>query len=133
MTNEAILPIEHLTRPKAIARIRERLAALTDGEHCACAAARQYGVFCRGFQGMSDGEFRRRFDWIARRRPTASREELEEVVSLYHLARQEVTGTTLCCDLETREHCACDGWNMFDNETLEKFHLDLTGSPVSIG
>ena len=132
MTTEAVLPVERLSRPKVIARIRAKLQQMTDDEHCACAVARHFNVFCHGFQGLSDPDFRRRFDWIARRRPGASREELEQVVSLYHIGRQEVTGATLCCDVETREHCGCDGWNMFDNQALEKFHRELTGSAVRI-
>ena len=36
-------------------------------------------------------------------------------------------GFQLCCDAETREHCGCDGWNMFDNAFLEKTYKDLTG------
>ena len=133
MNENPVLPVPHLSRPEVIARIRARLREMTDDEHCACAIARRLGVFCHGFEGLNDKEFRQRFDWIARRRPGAPRQELEQLVSLYHLGRQEVTGSTLCCDLETREHCACDGWNMFDNETLEQFHRELTGSPVRIG
>ena len=62
-----------------------------------------------------------------------TRSELEHVVSLYHLGRQEVRGAALCCDVETREHCACDGWNRFDNAALESFCLELTGRRVEIG
>jgi hypothetical protein len=91
------------------------------------------GVFCRGFARLSDQEFRRRFDWIVRTRPACSRAELEEVVNLYHLGRQEVTGAALCCDLETREHASCDGWNTFDNATLEQFALELLGRSIRIG
>lgn len=133
MKNETIQTVAHLSRPQAIARIRERLQALTDDENCACAAAARFGVLCRGFSKLSDAELRTRFRWIARSRPGVSREELERLVSLYHLGRQQVAGATLCCDVETRNHCACDGWNMFDNPTLEKFCCELTGAPVRIG
>jgi hypothetical protein len=34
---------------------------------------------------------------------------------------------------DEREHCACDGWNRFDNRALERFVHELTGSPVEIG
>jgi len=95
--------------------------------------AARSGLFCHGFQDLSDAQFRKRFDWIAAKRPKASRAELEQLVSLYHLGRQEVRGAALCCDVETREHCACDGWNRFDNEKLEEFCLELTGRPVRIG
>src|SRR5438270_846016 len=98
---------ERLSRPQAIAVIRERLQRLCGDERCACAVASERGVFCEGFRNLSDAQFRARFDWIARPRPAASREELERLVSLYHLGRQEVSGAALCCDVETREHCAC--------------------------
>lgn len=130
---ESVLKVKHVSRPRAIERIRSVLKALTDDEHCACAAAARFGIFCKGFRDLSDEDFRRRFDWIAGKRPGVSREELERLVSLYHLGRQEVRGLSLCCDVETREHCACDGWNTFDSKTLEQFYLELTGQPVQIG
>jgi hypothetical protein len=117
----------HFTRPQAIAAIREKLAAMCDDEHCACEAAAHLGVFCRGFRDLPDAALRGRFDWIARSRPGISRNELERLISLYHVARQQVGGFQLCCDAETREHCACDGWTMFDNAFLEKTCKDLTG------
>jgi hypothetical protein len=117
----------HFTRPEAIAAIRERLAAMCDDEHCACAAAAHLGVLCRGFHDLPDAALRGRFDWIARSRPGISRNELEKLVSLYHVARQQIGGFELCCDVETREHCACDGWNAFDNALLARTYKDLTG------
>jgi hypothetical protein len=129
---EAIQNIDHLSRPKAIEILRLSLQALCDDEHCACAADAHFGVFCQGFRHLSDAEFRKRFDWIARKRPKAPRAELERLVSLYHLGRQEATGSSICCDAETRDHCACDGWNMFDNRQLEAFCLEVAGRPVHI-
>jgi hypothetical protein len=131
-TNPAFTP-ERLSRPQAIERIRRILNALADDERCACAISSRYGIFCRGFEKLSDAEFKKRFFWIASKRPHATRGELEELVSQYHLGRQQVTGATVCCDLETRDHCACDGWNSFDNPTLEGMCLELTGRPVTIG
>jgi hypothetical protein len=124
---------EHLSRPQAIERIRGALLARAGEEECACNVAARAGIFCHGFRDLNDAQFRKRFDWIAAKRPKATRAELEQVVSLYHLGRQEVRGAALCCDIETREHCACDGWNRFDNPALEKFCLELTGRPVRIG
>ena len=125
--------VEELSRPQAVELLRGKLKSLTDEDHCMCAAAAKAGVFCRGFGRLSDQEFRRRFDWIVRTRPRASRSELEEIVNLYHLGRQEATGTALCCDLETREHTSCDGWNTFDNPTLEAFCQELLGWAIRIG
>ena len=124
---------KRLSRPEAIERIRVRLKELTDDEHCACSVAGDRGIFCAGFRSLSDNEFRGRFSWIAGKRPRASRQELEDLVSLYHLGRQEVGRAELCCDVETREHCACDGWNRFDNANLEKFVKELTGVSVRVG
>lgn len=127
------LATERLTRPQAIERIREALLARAGEEECACSVSARAGVFCRGFSDLSDARFRKKFEWIAAPRPAASRAELEHLVSLYHLGRQEVRGAALCCDVETREHCTCDGWNRFDNPALERFCLELTGRTVRIG
>lgn len=124
---------DQLSRPQAIERIRGALLARAGEEECACGVAARLGVFCHGLRDLPDAQFRKKIHWIAAKRPKASRAELEQVVSLYHLGRQEVAGAALCCDVETREHCACDGWNRFDNRTLEKFCLELTGRPVQIG
>jgi hypothetical protein len=125
---------ERLTRPEAIARIRATLSALTDDENCACSVAARYGVLCKGFTKLPDRAFRDRFSWIAKPRPLASRAELEQIVTAYHRGRLEARGSGgICCDVETREHCACDGWNQFDDAALERFCLEITGRRVSIG
>ena len=124
--------MERLSRPAAIAQLRERLSALAREGDCACATTARLDVFCAGFSALSDREMRERFSWIARTRPGASREEMERLVSLYHLGRQEVAALPLCCDVETREHCGCDGWNRFDDLALEGAVLELTGRNVVI-
>jgi hypothetical protein len=48
------------------------------------------------------------------------------------VGRQQATGSALCCDVETRDHCGCDGWNSFDSRTLESVCFDLTGEVVRI-
>jgi hypothetical protein len=126
-------PIERLSRPRAIERIRSALLARSGEDECACAVAARSAIFCHGLRELSDAEFRKRFHWIAARRRSATRAELEHLVSPYHLGRQEVRGAAVCCDIETREHCACDGWNRFDNRELERFCLELTGETVQIG
>jgi len=131
MTTE-VPALESISRPEAIEILRSRLVELTDAEHCLCDVAGRLGIFCKGFPALSDPEFRRQFDWIARKRPDASRADLERLVSLYHGGREEVAGARLCCDVETREHCACDGWNAFDNQQLERFCRDLAGRDVRI-
>ena len=83
---------ETLSRPEAIERLRQTLEPLTDEEHCLCSISGRLGIFCQGFRGLTDEQFRQRFDWIARKRPGASRQELESLVSLYHAGRQKVAG-----------------------------------------
>ncbi len=133
MIKTQTLGAEKLSRPAAVAVLRERLAALCEKGECACAAAARTDLFCGGFRALSDEELRQRFDWIARTRPGVSREELERLISFYHLGRQEVGGLPTCCDVETREHCGCDGWNRFDNLALEGAILELTGRRVQVG
>jgi hypothetical protein len=123
----------HLSRPEAIGQLRDKLKTLTDSEHCVCAIAERLGFPCHGFSQLSDAEFVKRFDWIARTRPHATRKELEEYVNLYLLGRQESTGAALACDVETREHDLCGGWNTFDNAQLEGFFKEVFGRAVSIG
>ena len=124
---------QHLSRPEALALLREKLQGLTDADHCACAVADRLGFPCGGFAQYSDDAFRSRFAWIADKRPHATRAELEEAVNLYLLGRQEVTGAVLACDVETREHDACGGWNTFDNATLETLFQKVFGRPARIG
>ena len=124
---------DHLSRPEAIAMLRAKLVKLTDAEHCVCTVAQRLGLPCQGFASLPDKEFKQRFAWIAEKRPSASREEMNELANLYLLGRQEATGAAIACDVETREHDLCGGWNSFDNETLEKFYGNVFGRPVKIG
>src|SRR5262245_28679147 len=122
-----------LSRPEALARLREKLRVLTDDEHCVCAVATRLGLPCGGFSHFSDDELRRRFPWIADRRPRASRGELEELVNRYLLARQEIAGAAVACDVETRERDLCRGWSAFDNPELEDLYWRVFGRRVRIG
>ena len=54
-------------------------------------------------------------------------------MNLYLLGRQAVTGAAIACDVETREHDLCGGWNTFDNPKLEEFYRSVFGRPVRIG
>ena len=92
---QPITDVPHVSRPAAIAQLREKLASLVDTEHCVCAVAERLGFPCRGFAQLSDEDFRRRFDWIAKARPGATRKELEEYANLYLLGRQAVTGAAI--------------------------------------
>ena len=131
--NQPLPQVDRLSRPQAIEEIRRIMNALPQDDQCACAIAERYGIFCKGFARYSDAELKQRFAWIARPRPGVSRAELERLASAYHRGRQEVTGAEICCDVETREHCGCDGWNTFDNTALEDFYQRLTGRSCRIG
>lgn len=132
MENKTETPA-HLSRPEAIGQLRQKLASLTDADHCVCSIAQRLGLPCQGFAQLSDAEFKRRFSWIAAKHPGASRTEMNELANLYLLGRQEATGAALACDVETREHDLCGGWNTFDNPTLEKFFGNVFGRDVKIG
>jgi hypothetical protein len=125
--------VEKLSRPQAIDKMRQKLQKLSDQDHCVCSVVGELGIFCRGFKALPEKELRKRYHWISRTRPKAPREAIEELANLYHLGRQEVTGAAICCDVETREHGGCDGWNNFANTQLEEFYLALMGEPVEIG
>ena len=121
-----------VSRPEAISLLREHLKALAGQDHCVCQVVGELGIFCKGFKGLPDKDLKERFGWISRHNPGSGREKLEQLASLYHQGRQEATGAEICCDVETREHVGCDGWNSFDNTALERFHLTLTGQPLRI-
>jgi hypothetical protein len=122
-----------LSRPDALARLRHKLQQLTDEEHCVCSVAARLGLPCGGFAQFSDQDLRSRFWWIAEKRPGASRSELESAVNAYLLGRQQVAGAAVACDVETREHDACSGWNGFDNAALEDLYWRVFGLHVRIG
>ena len=121
-----------LSRPEAIERIRRMIKNLTHDDECACTTTARYGITCQGQTRLSDADYRARYAWIARKRPNASRQELEQLVTLYHVGRQTATGAEICCDVETKDHCGCEGWNMFDNSTLEQFYAEMSGERIRI-
>lgn len=122
----------HLTRRGVIQRLRDHLLTLTDDQTSMCMVAARKGVFCRGFARFSDDQLRREFGWIADRRPQASREELEEVINLYRLARTESLGLRLACDAQTIDRDTCMGWDDFSDEQLVALHLEWLGAPVEL-
>ena len=128
------LALETLSRPEALARLRFKLHALVDEGHCACAVASRLGLPCGGFTQYSDADLKRRFAWIAETLPRgAPRSRLEDAVNAYLLGRQDVTGMAVTCDVETREHDACAGWNGFDNPALEDLYWRVFGRRARIG
>jgi hypothetical protein len=107
-----------MTREEAIARIRERFLALTDDESCMCKVAAERGIFCRGFNQWSDRELRERYWWIVRKKPEITRAELETIANNWQLAQQDVRQTRLACDVQTKVHDTCRGWDDFSTDDL---------------
>lgn len=121
-----------ITRSEAIARLRREFLSLTDEEHCMCTVAAERGIFCRGFRQFTDDELRDRYWWIVRRRPAITREELELIANDWQLTQQEVKEAPLACDVQSRIHDTCRGWDDFTNEQLALAYRQLTGEAVSI-
>jgi hypothetical protein len=124
--------IQTVPRQDAIARLRKELLRFTDEENSVCKVAAERGIFCSGFHRYSDAELRKRYDWIADRRPDLSREELETIANDWQLAQQEVFELPTACDVQQRVHDTCRGWNDFTNEQLARFYQQMTGEEISI-
>jgi len=124
--------IESIHRNDAIQLLRSELLKHTDSETSACKFAAERGVFCRGFKRYDDAELRRKYNWITRRRPEITRDELEEIANRWQLARQDVDALPLACDVQQVEHDMCGGWDDFSNEDLSKFYNQLTGRNIVV-
>jgi hypothetical protein len=122
--------MQHWTRPRAIARIRERLLELVDDQHSVCEVAARLGIFCKGFRHFSDAELRERFSWLAH--PEMSREDLEKRANSYLLGRTEALDCALACDAQTEERDVCLGWDEFSNADLARFAEQLLGEPTEV-
>jgi hypothetical protein len=123
---------ESIGRSQAINFLRAELLKRMDGDTSACRFAATEGIFCRGFARFGDDELRRRFAWITNRRPDMSRQELEEVVDRWQLARQDVDELLIACDVQQREHDLCHGWDDFSNEELSSSYFELTGQKIVV-
>lgn len=121
-----------MSRQTAINRIREALEMLTDEETSICKVAADHGIFCNGFNRYTDNELRRRYGWIVRKRPNMSREDLEEIANNWQLAQQQVHDAEFACDVQTKLHDTCCGWDDFTNEQLEGFYQQVTGREVRV-
>jgi hypothetical protein len=123
---------ESIERPQVINFLRAELLKHLDANTSACKFAAANGVFCRGFARFGDAELRHRFSWITRRRPDMSRQELEEIIDRWQLARQDVDQLPIACDVQQREHDMCRGWDDFSNEELSRFYFELTGQNIVV-
>lgn len=123
---------EVLSRDVLIARLRHELSSRTDGDVSICRLAAEQGIFCKGFSRFSDSELRERVPWLVRKRPGATREELESLTDSWQLARQEACALPTACDVQSLEHDVCNGWNDFSTDELAGFYRELTGKLVSV-
>ena len=123
---------ESIDRAEVINLIRTELLKHTDSETSVCKFATDRGLLCRGFARYGDGELRRKFDWITRRRPDMGREELEEIANRWQLARQDVSALPVACDVQQVEHDMCRGWDDFSNQDLSLFYTELTAKQIVV-
>ena len=123
---------KHITRAEAIQGLRLTYARRLDSETSLCRYAGDHNVFCGGFKQFSDLELRSRFSWITDKESAMSRETLEELINRWQLARQEVNGLPLACDVQQREHDSCNGWTDFSNDDLSKFYAEVFKLEVEI-
>jgi hypothetical protein len=123
---------ESIQRSEIIHLLRSELMKHTDTEVSACKFAAEQGIFCRGFARYGDGELRRKYNWITRRRPDMTREELEEIANRWQLARQDVSALPVACDVQQIEHDMCRGWDDFSNSELAGFYTELTGKDIVV-
>jgi hypothetical protein len=123
---------DSIDRAEVVNLIRTELLKHTDSETSVCKFATDRGLLCRGFARYGDAELRRKFDWITRRQPGMSREELEEIANRWQLARQDVTALPVACDVQQKEHDMCRGWDDFSNQDLAKFYTELTAKQIVV-
>lgn len=124
--------MQSMTRAEAIEGLRTELVKLTDGDMSACKLAADRGIFCRGFAQYEDDELKKLYSWIVRRRPKMTRAELESIADRWQMARQEVDELPLACDVQTRVHDTCRGWDDFSNADLSRFYQELTGKEIAV-
>jgi len=117
-------------REELIALIRSELVKLTDEENSICKVAAARGIFCRGFNRYSDAELRRKFDWIVRKRPDLTRDQLETIANDWQLAEQQVHERPIACDVQREIHDMCNGWEDFGTDQLQRLYSELTGAKV---
>lgn len=121
-----------LSRSEVIDALRQELLRRAGGDVSACKVAAEQGVFCQGFARYTDAELRRRYEWIVRRRPNLNRAELEEIADRWQLARQDVEGIPLACDVQQKVHDTCRGWDDFSSEELSRYLFEMTGKDVRV-
>jgi hypothetical protein len=121
-----------MQRADAVAAVKSRLQDMVSEGHCACEVVSRSQLFCHGFSQWSFEDLKRRYWWLADRRPGITRAELERLANIWQVARQQVLGTELSCDTQTLEHDTCHGWDQWDNPTLARFVRELCHEDVQV-
>jgi hypothetical protein len=130
--SEKVPAPESISRMELVARLRRELLKYTDVETSICKVAAERGIFCNGFTRYTDRQLRERYDWLIRKRPDLTREQLEQLANDWQLAQQEVYDLPIACDVQHVVHDTCRGWNDFTNEQLARFYYQLTGTEVTV-
>jgi hypothetical protein len=121
-----------ISRAAAIRMLREAFLSRTDQEHSMCDIAARDRIFCGGFRAWSDDELRKRFATLEARRPGLPRAAFEELANKWQLGRQIVHGSPLACDVQTKEHGTCRGWDAFSNADLARFCEEILGESLTV-
>lgn len=121
-----------LTRSETIEALSRRFLELVDDDHSICEVAAHGGFFCGGFAQWTFEQLKQRYNWIADRRPDITREELEKMANAWQLARRQTHAVPLACDVQSREHDTCKGWDEWDNEDLAHFYKQLDGADIEV-
>lgn len=121
-----------IPRAQAIDALRTAFTRRLDPETSMCKYAAEHGIFCGGFERFGNGELRSRFRWINDKERAMPREKLEDLANRWQLARQEVGGQPIACDVQQREHDSCNGWDDFSNDDLAKFYAEVFKLQVAV-
>jgi len=121
-----------VTRSEAIFGIRRAILELVDDDHSMCDVAAKMGIMCNGFRRLSDADLEARYGWLSQRQGKTGRAAVESLANRWQLARQFVSDTSLSCDVQTREHDTCLGWDGFSNEELASYYKTLCGEEIFV-
>jgi hypothetical protein len=119
-------------RGEAIARLRQALLALSDGEHSICQVAAERGIFCHGFRRWNASDFDRRWRFAIGRSTHLSRAQMEEFANVWQLSEQLRQHVALACDAGANGPGGCRGWKEFSNADLSRFCADVLGLNVQV-
>jgi hypothetical protein len=114
-----------ISRNLLIDSLRQKLSDRAE-DHSTCRANAENGIFCLGFCRFSSSELRQKLSWLVEKNPGATRSEIENLGDAWQLGRQEVLGVATACDVQSKEHDLCNGWDDFSDEDLKAFDRSLT-------